>query len=240
MTKTAICISGELRSIDTCFPKLQTNVLDTLADYDIYYFGWTDDPNIDKLSILEKHPNIKDIAIESRKKFNIDYYYPIKQPNIQYLNILRQFYCLQAVNNLKNSHNISYDINIRVRPDLYIRNKLQEDLYECDMNKLWLLDHDNWHGYSDRLYISNTPIMDIVSNRIDNIREYNLLGAIAEYEGFLQFVCNCHDVEVDRLSLKTHLLRTNGDTEGELVALERGEIELRPRGIYHIAQNAYI
>jgi hypothetical protein len=247
MPKTAICLSGELRSIDKTFPLIEKNILSRFSDYDIFYFTWTDDPDLDKLRVLIKTGRVKDLDLKARMSFNEDEYFPKKPLKTNYQNIIRQLYCLKQVNDLKSQYedenNFKYDIVVRIRPDLLLLNdsSLPENFEQSDFNYLHLLNHDNWHGYCDRFYVSNSPNMDILSNRINDVRYYSESGGSQQYEAFLKFISVWHDIDIKRINtLKTCLLRTNGVTEGEIVAVERGEIEIRPDGIYHLLDENYI
>ena len=61
--KTAICLSGELRSIDKCIDGWKEKILPKLGEYDLFYFAWDDDPDKSKLKYLNQL-NLKDIIIE--------------------------------------------------------------------------------------------------------------------------------------------------------------------------------
>ena len=52
--KTAICLSGELRSIDKCIDGWKEKILPKLGDYDLFYFAWDDDPDKSKLKYLNQ------------------------------------------------------------------------------------------------------------------------------------------------------------------------------------------
>ena len=43
--KTAICLSGELRSIDKCIDGWKEKMLPKLGECDLFYFAWDDDPD---------------------------------------------------------------------------------------------------------------------------------------------------------------------------------------------------
>lgn len=247
MPKTAICFSGELRSIDKTFPILESNILSKFSDYDIFYFTWADDPDIDKLKYLIKTNRIKDIEIKSRETFDEDFFFPKKPLKTNFQSIIRQLYCLKKVNDLKCQyeleHDFKYDIVVRIRPDLNLLDdtKLSEDFEKKDFSKLYLLDHDNWHGFSDRFYVSNSSNMDILSNRIEVLQKYSDMGGSQQYEAFLQYVTIDNDIEVERIEgLKTCLQRNDGSQAGELISIKNGEIEWRDGGIFHISSGNFI
>lgn len=251
MPKTAICFSGELRSIEKTLPLIQEKVLSKFSDYDIFYFTWTDDPQIDKLKYLIKTNKIKDIELKPRPHFTEDVYFPKKPLKTNYQNIIRQLYCVKEVNDLKcryeNENHFKYDIVVRIRPDLKItEGELPSNFELGPFDRLYTLDHDNWHGTCDRFYISNSPIMDIVSNRIEGLRSYSELGGSQQYEGFLHYILALNEIPTEQLSLKTRLLRPDGSEAGELVSIERGELvwkeepELKEFRLFHIEDNSFI
>lgn len=219
--KTAICISGELRSIDQCWTIWESTIFSALNDYDIFYYDYIDDPDIHKLNVLIKTNKLKDILLEKRPLLDESAYKTNKRDEVNIQGMLRQLDCLKKCNILKTQyekqHGFVYDCVIRLRPDIKLLTNDVIDFDGCDMNKLWVCDHDQWHGYNDRFYFSSSQNMDIVSDRIDQLGEYYKLGGVIHYETFMKYIVLINDIEVDYLPIKTCLLRTNGDLNGELV-----------------------
>lgn len=247
MPKTAICFSGELRSIDVTLPLLEKNVFSRFSDYDIFCFTWTDDPDIAKIQHLIRTGKVKDIELQPRKSFDVDKFFPKKPIKTNYETIIRQLYCVKRANSIKTTYaidnKINYDIVVRVRPDLLVLNDtfLPEDFEKRDFNYIHLLDHDNWHGSCDRFYVSNNKNMDIISTRMDYLNYYSRSGGSQQHEAFLKFTTVWCEIEEKRIEgLKTCLLRTDGTKEGEIISVEKGEIEMREDGIYHLITQAYI
>ena len=235
--KTAICFSGELRSIDQNISLFEERIFSRFSDYDIFYFTWSDDPDITKLSIIENLPNTKEVKIEERLTFDLNYF----APNLGFTTqaSIRQLYCLMKTNDIRqqysNNNNINYDIVVHIRPDLRILNNtyLDTDIENYDMNFLYKLDHDNWRGYSDRFYISNENNMNIITGRLNNYRNYSLIGGIKPYEEFLKYIIDINDIETKNLSLKTCLLRTSGQLLGEEISLINGDLVKIDNRLYH-------
>ena len=153
------------------------------------------------------------------------------------------------MNDLKSKYekdnNFKYDIVIRLRPDLLVIQDswLDENIETLDMkNNIYMLDHDNWHGCCDRFYISSSDNMDNISNGIEYLRDYSIIGGRNYGEGFLQFMINFHtSMKINELQLKTCLLRTTGEKEGELIHIENGIIERQENGkIWHKINGCYI
>lgn len=241
--RTAFCLSGELRSFDKTYTLLEKNILSKFKDYDIFIFMWADDPDVDKMSImLTSNINVKAFHTEKRQSFNEDL---VNEKSTQ--GMFRQLYCVQQCNKLKQKYeelgNFKYDAVVRIRPDLLLLEdtSLPDDIESYDFSKLWVMNHDDWHGYCDRLYISNSKNIDIISNGFDQLPYYIKIGGTSFYEAFLMFIIHCNDIEVETLhSLKTCLLRTNGDKEGELIHTAKGTLIRKPEGIWHTQYYCYI
>lgn len=240
--RTAICFSGELRSLDKTFHLLEKNILSKFSNYDIFIFTWADDPDLDKGYIFTETEHFNIFQQEPRKDLNIDL---INEHATQ--GMFRQLYCLQQCNKLKQqfeeANNFKYDIVVRVRPDLLLLDDsgLPDNIEEYDFSKLWTLNHDDWHGYCDRFYITNSKNMDLIANGYDLLPYYIRIGGNSFYERFLMFLVNYHGIEVETLDcLKTCLLRVNGERVGELIHIEQGIIERREDGIWHRALDSYI
>lgn len=249
MPKTAICFSGEIRSLKDTFESIKKNILSKFSDYDIFYFGWKDDPNIDDIKILLETGRVKTILLEERLTFVENHYFPENRPSwINYQAALRQFYCLQRVNDLKcnteKSEEFIYDIVVRIRPDLLILNdtSLPYNFETNDFCKIYTLNHDKWHGTCDRFYASNSKNMDILSNRINFIKYFTNLGFLTHlYEAFFKFVIVYNEISEEIIeTLETCLLRTDGTQSGEIISVKKGEIRMDGDRIFHILQNCYV
>lgn len=242
--KIAVCFSGELRSIEHTFPLIKRYILDHLPSYDSFVHLWIDDTNIKKLPILIRNANIKDLLMEDRQTFDKTLYFNPLNIEMNHQAILRQLYCVQQVNNLKclyeKDNSFIYDWVIRIRPDLLILEEYKFEISKLRNTNLYLLDHDHWHGYCDRFYFSNSKDMDILSNRIDRLKYYSNLGGSMQYEGFLKFVADYNDLSIKEISMKTCLLRENGDKAGEIIAIQNGDIEKIGDRWWHIKQNNFI
>ncbi len=231
--KTAICLSGELRTIAQTWFKIKEAILSTLDSYDIFYHTWADDPNLNDLSVLIKDGHLKDILIEPRITFDEYTYNKRKREEVNVQGFLRQLFCLKRCNFLKtkfeNDNSFKYDTVIRLRPDIKVI--LNTQLETIDHNKLkdsvFVPTHDSWHGYNDRFYYSNSHNMDILLNRFDLIHDYFLKGGIIHYETFFKYIVDLH-LKVETSKLKFVLLRSNGELNGELVTLKNSHPPILP------------
>lgn len=212
--KTALCFSGELRSIDKCLPLWQEKILAKIGDFDSFYFGWDDDPQITKLKYF-KFLNLKDILITKRVSFKTSLYEIRKRREVNVQGLLRQIYCLKMSNKLKEKHetnnNFKYDCVIRMRPDFLVESDaVFPDIKDLDLNKLHVFKHDAWFGYNDRVYFSSSKNMDILQNRIDVFNDYFLQGGITHYETFFKYIADKNQISVQQHDFRFKLLRANG------------------------------
>jgi hypothetical protein len=221
--KTAICLSGELRSIKVSWSGIKKSILSGFVDYDLFYHTWSDDPNLNDLSVLIKDGHLKDILIEPRITFDEKQYNTRKREEVNIQGFLRQLYCLKKCNELKSKYeqdnSFIYDVVIRLRPDIkVVLNSKLEDIIENQLtDSVYIPIHDSWHGYNDRFYYSNSENMNILSSRFDEIETYFLKGGIIHYETFFKYIVDMADLQVKESNLKFVLLRTNGELNGELV-----------------------
>jgi hypothetical protein len=221
--RIAFCFSGELRSIDKTWPILKNKLINYFSSYDIYYHTWSDDNDINKIHYIQNDPNTKDVLIEDRKTFHEKNYIEYITNNTKVQPFLRQLYSLNKCNMLKKEyekrHDFKYDIVFRIRPDMLVCNDtfLEKNIEDWDMEKfVYTTDHDDYGGYNDKFYFSNSFNMDVLCSRIDMIDYYIKIGGLLHYEKFLKFIIDYSDLKVCRTRLLFTLLRTNGEFSGEL------------------------
>jgi hypothetical protein len=230
--KTAICLSGELRSIKESWNGIKKYTLSSFDEYDIFYHTWNDDPNLNDLSILVKDGHLKDILIEPRITFDEKNYNTRKRSEVNVQGFLRQLYCLKKCNSLisqfEQDNNFIYDVVVRLRPDIKIvlDSKLENVKPENLTNSVYIPTHDSWFGYNDRFYYSNSANMDILANRFDEIESYFLKGGLIHYETFFKYIVDMTDLKVIDSDLKFVLLRTDGKLDGELVIPNQSKFPL--------------
>lgn len=213
--KTAICFSGELRSVDTTHQLIKTNVYDSFHNPDVFIHLWEDDPNLHKIKYLTDNMNVVDIKMEPRQTFDEKDYGVNKRKEVNVQGLLRQIYCVQQCNNQKTAfektNEMTYDIVCRIRPDILIDTNTKIEKKEYDLSKIYVPKHDAWFGRNDRLYFGSSYNMDILSNRIEHLDFYHKHKGVIHYETFLMFVAGLHEIEFEYISLRFGLLRDNGD-----------------------------
>jgi len=212
--KTAICLSGELRSIDKCIDGWKEKILPKLGEYDLFYFAWDDDPDKSKLKYLNQL-NLKDIIIEPRKTFHEKMYVIRKRPEVNVQGLLRQTYCLGRCNDIKRKYekknDFIYDCVVRLRPDILIEpDAVFPEVVTLDLNELHVFKHDAWFGYNDRVYFSNSKNMNIVDNRFSFIDDHFYNNGIFHYEILFKAAADKNKINSQKHDFRFKLLRTNG------------------------------
>jgi len=223
--KTAFCFSGELRSIDKTYSSLKQKLMSRFSDYDIFYHTWTDDPDLDKLHLIENDENTKNVLVENRITLpEKPIYEKNKRPEVFVQGLLRQLYCLKSCNSLKmqyeKENNFQYDIVVRIRPDILLINNtcLEKNVETWNMEKyVYTTDHDDHHGYNDRFYFSNSENIDFLSNRINLLDMYMDLGGVFHYETFFKFCVHYKELSIVRSNMEFVLLRTDGKMSSDLL-----------------------
>lgn len=212
--RTALCFSGELRSIDICVKLIKEKIIPKIGQYDSFYFGWVDDPQLNKLSAL-KEINLVKSLLTQRVTIDEKNYASRKRPEVNIQAMLRQIYCLKQANDLKiqyeKDNNFIYDAVIRIRPDVMIdKNAVFPNLKDLDLNKLHIVKHDKWFGHNDRLYFTNSKNMDILASRINELDSYFEEGNLIHYEMFFAGTAKKHNIETQLHDFVFALLRVDG------------------------------
>jgi len=223
--KTAFCFSGELRSIDKTYSLMKEKLMNRFSNYDIFYHTWSDDPDLSKIHYIEKDFHTKNILIENRITLpERPIYEKNKRPEVFVQGLLRQLYCLKTCNSLKTQYekdnNFMYDVVVRMRPDILLINNtcLEKSVESWDMkNYVYTTDHDDYHGYNDRFYFSNSENMDFLSNRLDLLDMYMDLGGVYHYETFFKFCIHYRELQITRSNMQFVLLRTDGTMSSSLL-----------------------
>jgi hypothetical protein len=161
--KCAICFSGQVRTGERQSVKtaLEKNLIQPLKDsnYDLFYFASTE-------VFFNSFSWSGYMCVEDKNYWNND----IKKYNQNLglgvkggaYNVLNQWKKCQIAGKLKKifeaTHNITFDMVIRLRPDIILYEPLNVDT--LDLNSYNIPNHDNWFGYNDRICISSSQNMD--------------------------------------------------------------------------------
>ncbi len=195
--RVALCLSGQMRTYKQAYKNLKKYILKPLKpDVFIHTWEYSGITNRSKLSSknkygekityrqLKKLYNPKKAVIE---KFYDEYYdelegikFPKKlkkdNPTKTYAD-LPLFYKIKKCNDLKKEyeekHGFKYDIVIRMRPDLMIKEKIPGRVLN-ESSVIWLPHFflDTSKFLNDRFAISNSENMDYYASLWDNLNKY--------------------------------------------------------------------
>lgn len=184
--KVALCISGQMRTFEACFPNLTKYIIDPLKT-DIFIHTWANNGISTKAKDEEKanfsdekvtqtvlkklyHPKIA--VIEEYKDSYSEELNGVKVPDIlkkeenqHYKGAIPMFYKMYKCNELKRQYEIKndrrYDLVIRLRPDLMINEEIPSPVLQ-QWDILWFSDCKVNIAFqvSDKFAISSSTNMD--------------------------------------------------------------------------------
>jgi hypothetical protein len=188
---TALCLFGQMRTYERCFPMLEENILEVL-DPDVFIHTWrkpggTWKKDYDKIpdglvtdKKLETIYGAEDAVIE---EFDERYYEQldgVKMPNkVQELPNLQKgmmpmFYKMRQCTKLKRENEkrkgFNYDLTILVRPDLAIREPVSEKIIS-NPNVIWTRG-TGYYYVDDQFLISTSENIDYLTSIWDRLNEY--------------------------------------------------------------------
>lgn len=210
----ALCISGQLRSYQKCYPNLKKYLLD-VWNPDVYVYASKDSvyyfPYAKKVVYEEYDKNHWD------KIFN-DIVQPINRDILQpYKNSLIMFYMIYKCQQLVDQSKTKYDIIIRLRPDMLLEEKIPGCVFH-ENNVLWYSSYAINQNYqlSDKFLIGKTSYMKTFSDIWKHIQNYwNVkyplvddihlpVGERLVYQHMFK-----NKIPVSSFDMKCHILRDN-------------------------------
>lgn len=235
--KTALCISGHLRTFEENYNSIKENILDRL-DCDVFIHTWdilglsyrfTDaDLHVTETSLLLDrikqlyHP--KKVIIEKTKTFPVK---PIMQARLvdhrDIPGILSMYYKVEACNDLKREYEkengFIYDCVIRFRGDLYVEQIIPID-ERTNLNYVFLPVFGNFGGACDQFAYGNSSVMDKYSTLYSNIERHLHSGAPFHPEKLLLYHIEQQGLPIAKVNFKYVIKRANGLVQDNML-LER-------------------
>jgi len=155
--KIALCLSGQLRTFNECYPNLKKYLID-VWNPDIFVYA-TKDSNLEL-------PNVKQVVLEKYRKDCWDtlFDYIVKPANKQvlfpYRNSLIMFYMIYKCQQLVEQSGINYDRVIRLRPDMLLNGRIPGYVFYDD-NVLWYSSYaiDKSFQVSDKFLVGTPGLM---------------------------------------------------------------------------------
>lgn len=206
--KIALCISGKFRNSIFCFPTLYNNFI-LNKKTDVFIHSWD---NVEECFELY---NPKKIIIESQKEVLDKELSKIRitddvkvNPSSNISNNVLMFYGIKKVIELVDD---SYDVVIRIRPDLYLNklpmvkilNQLNNNQYDLQIpNPL-----QNHTGINDQIAIGITQKMKVYSSVFDNLN--NILNETKYWhpESILNFFLKKNNININQINYQYGIVR---------------------------------
>jgi hypothetical protein len=172
--KTAVCISGRCRALKQTWKNIQQNLLDRLADYDLFMYVPKDQYS-DRAFLL--NPTV----LKEVEDHDIDEGNLINGKNCRLKAgvqpYLQQLCGLKMCNHLRLKYakqmDIHYDCVIRCRPDILFLEPV-DSIAKLNLNTIYLPDFHQFDGCNDRFAIGNAANMNIYFNQFDHFHDYAL------------------------------------------------------------------
>lgn len=209
--KTAILVSGQMRTLDLCHPSIERHIIyrpafQEMGGYQVYS-ATAQDEDAHKVSLFRK------LLGETRPQPLMDekgYQEKVGLGCYGVQVVLRQLWALQRVWQLMDGDGFRPDWVVRLRPDCWFHNDM-EDLKDCDPNCLYVPTFHNFFGLNDRFAFGGYEVMKVYMNRLDNMDEYIAAGGIFHPESHLKWTMERAGIKVKRTQILFDLVRKTGE-----------------------------
>jgi hypothetical protein len=241
MKSIGICVTGLLRTWDSCHKNLIKNLIDTNKDYHFYLIGYIG--GIENKEELQDKYDFDTVVVGNdidipnleyqKKKYD-------KNPNSNfYINAHYQLYDLKKVSNLiddfEKENSISLDYIIRTRSDLDILKPLKLPI--PNDNTIYIPHGHDWFGYNDRFAYGNKKDMIIYLSRYDFwMKENNHIPNYSTHiESNLKIYLDSENIKVERLNdLNYSFKRSINGNEINVEGFYNGHVYMGPNNIIKI------
>lgn len=235
--KTALCISGHLRTFEDNYQSVKSHILNKL-DCDVFIHTW------DIMGLSYRFTDASLYAIETKrlaerikqlynpKKMIMEPTQAFKATPLMHARqldhrdipgILSMYYKIEACNKLKmeyeKENDFKYDCVIRFRGDLYMETDLP--IYNnTNLDYLFVPIFGNFGGVCDQFAYGSSAIMDTYSSLYSNVTKYMEIGAPMHPERLLQFHVDSNKLPLLKVNVKYLIKRANGLIQDNML-LER-------------------
>lgn len=222
--RTAVCISGYLRSFEQTFERLNNNLLKkTNADVFIHTWDFLGSPlrgfdaKLNRISTrtvlerIEKLYNPIRIVVEPAINFPIPVLMHQKNLDGRDINgLLSMFYKMQVCNQLKKDYekenNFIYDCVVRTRSDLLFMSPFYID-DKMDTNKLYIPHGYDYEGINDQLAYGGSSVMDKFCSIYSNIEKLLMSGEKLNPERLVRSHIIQNDLPLERCHMHYYIKR---------------------------------
>jgi hypothetical protein len=162
MTRVALCLSGQFRTFDQCWPHILSNIVEPTGA-DVFVVMPDDDPRARAYAdayAWTRYEVRPDQIVDYPKQWETQAHYTVRnaigegKPVIQ--KTLQQWHGVADVIEMALEH-CEYDFLIRCRTDIMIRNKLK--LAKIKPHVFFTPNHDQCGGYNDRFSVGSWDVM---------------------------------------------------------------------------------
>lgn len=215
--KIALCISGKAKFSMFCFPYMYDSFIKNNGnfDVDVFYHTWNPNERVINLwnskKIITESEEISYIEILKHVYIEKDY---TKQHDINriYNNLLMYYGIYKIINEALSYH--SYDIVIRIRPDLLLYEKIDlKNIVDELVSKKYDICIPNEHynyspdGYCDQFAIGTAEAMKIYSETYLNLTNHISLSKEWFSEEFLYNQLQNYKIKVHQPHIYCQLIR---------------------------------
>jgi|SRR5271165_3978150 len=206
--KTAVLVSGQMRSLDGCIASIQKHVLSRIADYDVIAHV-ADDEDAWKVEMLEPR---KCVVVKQPLLDEKNYIHRSGRGVSGIQQVLRMFWSMEESNRLR--HHVEsesgapYDWIIRLRPDTEFFSDI-EDLGACDPSAVYIPTFCNYWGYNDRFAFGGGRAMDLYHDKMRLLDTYIDQLGIFHPESILKWAIDRAGVQVKRTEIIFDTVRKN-------------------------------
>lgn len=208
--KTAVLISGQMRSAATCLPSIQKHVLERIGDYDLFAHV-ADDADTWTAELFEP---TKLVVVKQPELDEKNYIHRTGRGVIGVQQVLRMFWSMEESNKLKQQaeaeRGAKYDWVIRLRPDTQFFSNI-EDLATCDPRAIYIPTFCNYWGYQDRFAFGGSAEMDVYHHKLALLDTFVAEGGIYHPETILKWCIDRAGTPVNRTEIMFDTLRKNGE-----------------------------
>lgn len=207
--RTAVLVSGQMRTLDKCAASIREHVMTWVVPYDVYVHAAADE-DAGRACLLQPAATWEllrcaSIVVAEQPFLDEKNYIARTGRGVAGVQrVLRQLWALQQVWRMVAGR---YDWYIRLRPDTECLTDL-EQLEDCDPDSLYVPEFCNWWGLCDRFAFGGHAVMERYCNQLDRLDEYIALGGIFHPETFLRWCMN--GTPIRRTKIRFNTLRKDG------------------------------
>jgi len=193
MDNIALCISGDLRTVDRCLDNITSTIIDPLKsefNVDVFISTWDNNISQDLIDLLTEKLSPKDFHIEPPMlNFFISNYSsnnymkdslmcqstPYNATSMWY----KAFQCKEVMLKYAHIHNVEYACVFRMRPDVVYNTNINLDMVKESITNNYIY-MSKWHGkygsvtleMQDQFAFGSPEVMCIYLDTYSNIKHY--------------------------------------------------------------------